>query len=1370
MPVEKSEGSAVRISRQPARDSDKDDHAVDDLSSVPSVARSPEDEGAPLSWFQERMWVHHERDPENTNYNLPLMLLVEGNLDVSALELSLSEIAARHESLRTYYDQTEDGEPVQFIAPPQRMRLPRISVDRNQMLEHLERHLEHRFDLRRGPIFVASLLRLADDRHLLLFNVHHIAADAWSLKAIFLSELQEAYAAFSRGERPALPQLPVQYKDYSRSQRALDVSIHLDYWRRALKGYEDSLELPTEHTRQAKACTTSKTFVYQYPSEFARNLDQLSRRHGCTLFMSLLAALGVTLGRYTNRDDLCIGTTTSNRTDVELEPLIGFFINILPLRLRIDEQSSVGDLLKAVRAQTLSAFEHAVPFEQILQVADCARRGSTNPLVPIIMRHQNFPQALLGTQLPGGVKFGPYPDPNESDAAVNQVLEREHVPARCEIEFSYSGDADELEVEVVYASDLYDRQAIERMLAHHQQVLEGMFGDASRRVADLPLLREVDVHKLLEQYNRAPLTPAPALSFVQRFDAHVERTPNAVACWDARGAWSYLELAKHANQMAHALTARGIKPGDLVAVCMQRGGPLLATLLGVWKAGAAYVPLDPAYPKIYLRQILDDAHPSAVVCKAEHQALLELDAVCCVNPEQVWDAGSKYPNTPPELNTSGEALAYVMYTSGSTGKPKGVRVPHRQLDNWLSALETRLPFETGEVVGQKTTFVFAVAVKELFAGLLNGCPQVFIDNDTVRDAAAFVTALAEHRVSRLNIGPSHLASVIEHLRSSGRRLPALRVCITAGEPLPKELVLAFRRLFPDARLLNNYGCTELNDIAYYDTASFDGERDFVPIGTPIANTKVYVLDRQGRLVPEGVAGELHVASVGIPEGYHGLDALTAERFIANPFGEEPSDRLYNTGDVVRHLPDGTLDFIGRWDFQVKVRGFRVDVRQVESVLGDFDGIGARAVVGKGDRLLAFYTTKPAATVELAKLRPFLECRLPAYMVPDAFILLDAMPQLPNGKLNRRALLNTQGQLQQSVAYEPPESLTEITLAEIWSYVIDVPAERIGRHTHFFDIGGHSLSAMRVLARIKDMFHVELGVSEIFEEPRLDAIAAAIDRAIASRPSQRVPRHSSVVRRAPKPQAGSGLLQDKVALVTGASRGVGFATALLLAEHGAKIAINYRDSEAQALRAKEQIEAAGGIADIFEADVTRAEDVATLVEAVYQRFEHVDVLVANAHINFRHRPFVEYEWADLERKVSDELKAVFYPCQAVAKDMLRRESGSIIAVSSSLSKRSNDAGFVAQSTAKAAVDAFVRALAAELGPGGVRVNTVAPGLTLTDAAIPMSPSVKAAIAARCPMRRNGLPEDMAGAVLFLASDLSQFMTGAYLPVDGGFTML
>ncbi|KAK3298746.1 uncharacterized protein B0H64DRAFT_422489 [Chaetomium fimeti] len=1081
-------------------------------------------DGSPLSWFQQRLWVHQERNPDDLSYNLPFMLLVRGGLNVLALERSVNAIAARHESLRTSYGVTGDGEPLQFVAQPGYVHLPALPF------------LEHRFDLRRGPIFITRLLRLPDAQHLLLLN------------AILRSELQSAYAAFCRAQEPELPRLT----------RASDMSGDLEYWSETLKGYEDSLELPTTYPRQRKSGTRGGGF----------KLERLSRENGSTMFI-----------RYADKDDLCIGTTTSNRPDVALEPLIGFFVNILP----------VADLLRAVRSQVLNAFEHPVPFERILQATSVAHRGSGQPLVPIVMRHQNFPEASLGAALP--------------DNADEAVLE---------IELSYAGGADGLAVEVVYAADLYDRAAIERLLAHHQNVLEGMFRDAGQRVLDLSLLRDSDVAELLKRSNFAPTVEVPPLSFVDRFDKQVQRSPEAVACWDGHGSWSYLDLSRRAHSVAHALAMRGTTPGDLVAVCLPRGGELLATLLGVWRAGAAYVPLDPAYPAAYSRQIIDDAGPSTVICDAKSQMLLDVDDSRCLRVEEITDSPGVYH----EQALHPDALAY----------PKGVR--------------RSLPFQPGEVV-----------VKEMFSGLLNGIPQVTIDDGTVRDV-----------------------------------------------PLSKAQVLGFRDAFPDARLFNNYGCTEVNDVTYYDTAAFDGAADFVPIGTPIANTKVYVLDRHGRLVPDGVPGELHVASV----------------------------------------------------------------------MGDYEGITAGAVVARGDRLAAFYTSAPDQAVQMAELRAFLQDRLPEYMVPDTFVLLDAMPQLPNGKLNRRALLETEGEPQQTGGkYEAPASATERTLAGIWGVVVNMPAARIGRQTHFFEIGGHSLSAMRVLARIKDTFRVELGLSELFSAPRLESIAAVIDSRIGHRPSSSGELPSAT--RAPRPARGFGLLHDKVALVTGGSRGIGLSTALLLAEQGAKVAINYRDSKAQALSVKEMIEADGGTAEVFGADVTRADEVAAMVAAVQAQFGRIDVLVVNAHIHFRHRPFLEYEWADLEQKVSDELKAVFHPCRAVAPGMVSRGSGSIITLSSTLSKRSNG-GFLAQSTAKAAVDALVRSLAAELGPHGVRANTVAPGVTLTDAAVPMAPHVKESVAAICPMRRNGLPEDMAGAVLFLASDLSRFMTGTYLPVDGGFTTL
>jgi NAD(P)-dependent dehydrogenase (short-subunit alcohol dehydrogenase family)/acyl carrier protein len=549
------------------------------------------------------------------------------------------------------------------------------------------------------------------------------------------------------------------------------------------------------------------------------------------------------------------------------------------------------------------------------------------------------------------------------------------------------------------------------------------------------------------------------------------------------------------------------------------------------------------------------------------------------------------------------------------------------------------------------------------------------------------------------------------------------------------------------------------------------------------------------MVPEGVAGELHVATLGMSDGYHGRPDLTEERYLLNRFVDAPRSapapyrRLYNTGDVVRRLTDGNLDYIGRWDLQVKVRGFRVDVRHVEKVLGDYPGIGLRAVVGEGERLVAFYVLRPNEQVELAALRDFLRARLPSYMVPDAFVSLEDLPRLPNGKLNRRALVVSERELQQSDAYVAAETDTEKTLAKIWADVLEVRVEAIGRSSHFFEMGGHSLAATRIVARVKDAFRVELPLSVIFEQPLLSGLAQHI---AASCPDQETPPSAAEKRSAAKPSSAqkqwaltleapesmpvqaaplfeNRLLENKVALVTGASRGIGEAIALLLARSGARVAINFRESERRAGELKALIEAEGGTAIAVQADVTRAEDVRRLKAEVRRSLGPIDVLVANASIGFKKRAFVDYDFSDLEHKVSAELKAVFYPCQAVVPDMLERRGGSIIAISSTLSKHASG-GFAAQSSAKAALDAFVRSLAVELGPEGIRVNTVAPGVTLTDAAANMPQAHKTATAAQAPLGRNGTANDMAGTVLFLASDLSRFMTGCYLPVDGGITML
>ncbi len=1319
-------------------------------------------DGTSLSWFQERLWILNQKNPHDTSYNIPVTFLIEGALDVAALAKSLGAIIQRHENLRARFVAAPGEAPAQLVSPPEEFDLPVVVATADQVSSHVAQVAEHRFDLARGPVVISKLLRLAADRHLLLVNVHHIVADGWSIEGIFFFELQKLYQAFCEGRTPDLDPLPIQYADFSVWQRKQDISAHIAYWRDGLDDYEGALELPTDYLRRPTSCETSAAFVHRYDAEFSAALDRFSQQHNATLFMSLLAGVSIVAGRYTSKSDVCIGTTTSGRPLPELEGLIGFFINILPLRLRMSDTLTVREYMAEVRKVAVAGFEHqAVPFERILQSLGIAQGGKGAALVPLVIRHQNFPHTRMDKAMPGGVRFSAY-TPESTDGDSRTI---KNAQARCEVELSYTGNRERLEVEVVYAADLYRKATVERLLAHLEHVMRAMFEDDSRKLADLSMLTPEEVHHICVDSPSLPGSSRQA-TFVERFDEQVRRTPEKLACTDRHGPLTYKALASRTNRLAHALLARGVGPGDVVGICLERGAPVLSSFLAVWKAGAAYVPLDPAYPESYLGQIIADAAPKLLIGTSATLDRLGIEPTRRFALDAVADALASLPETAPKSVADPGALAYIMYTSGSTGLPKGARVLHRQLVNWLGSIEANWPFEAGDVVGQKTTIAFAPSVKELFACLLNGTPQVFIDAAVVQDTPEFVATLARHQITRINMVPSHLDSVLKYLDRSQTTLPALRMCITAGEPLTAEIVTTFRILLPHARLINNYGCTELNDICYYDTADFESSEGFVPVGRPIQKTRLYILDRDKRLVPEGVAGELHVATVGIPEGYHNLPELNAVQFVPNTFEDSIGDRLFNTGDVVKRLPDGNIEYIGRWDFQVKIRGQRVDVRHVEKILGEFPGIGVRAVVGDGNQLIAYYVPS-GQDLDAGKLRQFLLARLPSYMVPASLIAVKAMPKLPNGKLDRRALKPEMGQRQQSNAYEAPISDLERNIAAIWSQVLGVSNEEIGRGSHFFEIGGDSLAAARVAGYFKEKLGLDVAMSQIFELPKLADLAECLSNGQENNPvldGLETPRPT-----ANEAAPGGGLLRGKVVLITGASRGIGSATARLMASHGAKVAINYVSNQVRASRVKELIESEGGVAELFQADVTDPAQIDRMVADVRAKLGKIDVLISNAAIGFKMRSFVDYEWEDFQRKLDGELKSIFYLCKAVVPDMIERGGGSIVAVSSSMSRTWGN-GFIAHSTAKSALDSFVRSLACELGPEGIRVNTVAPGLILTDATANLSPNTKDAASARCPLRRNGLPRDVAGALLFLASDLSQFMTGTYTPVDGGFTML
>lgn len=1322
----------------------------------------------PLSWFQERMWLLNRKNPLDLSYDIPVIFLLEGEINISALNSSITGILERHETLRARFVVNKHGKPVQVITPNQPFSLNIIDVQEAEVPHYIEENMRYVFDLEKGPLLVGRLLRISRKRHLLLLNVHHIAADGWSVESILFSELQENYEAFASGTIPLMKALPVQYTDFAHWQRNIDVSENISFWQKHLEGYEASLELPTDFLRTPRSGSTSGRLEHTYSPEFSQALDKFAQKHGCTMFMSLLAGFALTVNRYTGKDDLCIGTTTSGRIFPEIEKLIGFFINILPLRITLDEDMSVSKLMSSIRSTALAGYDNQiVPYEQLIYSSIVKRSDTTSTMVPLVIRHQNFPRTNLEKLLPGGVKFGSYPGYEGYRTATGK-----NAIARCEVELSYTGDRNKLEVEVIYASDLYRAETIQQLLKHHEQLLVEMMTNSQCRISELTMLTDSDRRRLYIDFNQTKREIDFDNNFIARWDEQVQKSPDSIACYDSFGSWCYRDVASASNTLALTLTSRGVGPGDIIGICMERGAPLLSALFAIWRSGAAYVPLDPAYPENYLKQITTDAQPKLIIGTREHLTKMGFDeAICCIIDSRLpqlpitTTVPSKAPITP-------DSLAYLMYTSGSTGIPKGARVPHRQLTNWLSGLETNYPFTPDEVIAQKTTIAFAVSVKEIFAGLLNGCATVFIDTESVKDPVLFVDALRKYKATRVNLVPSHMMAVLAYMKKEHIELPSLRLCTTAGEPLTAEMIMLCRSVLPHIRLINNYGCTELNDICYYDTTGFDAsQQGFAPVGRPIQNTQLYVLDRLARPVPLGVPGEVHVATAGMALGYHNLDEFNKERFIQNPFSKEYGGILYNTGDVVRYLPDGNLEFLGRWDFQVKIRGFRVDVRHVEKVMGEFEGMGVRAVVGENGQLNAFYVQQPGTTINIGSLREFLQQKLPPYMIPTAFVALNEMPKLPNGKLNRRALKVSTGTIQQSDTYEAPSTDIEKKLAELWSEVLEIPEDRVGKRSHFFELGGHSLSATRLIARVKEQLGVEVGLSMVFEHPQLNDLALNLSSTtkIQDKDDDTIIITSQIKNSKRRQSSPPGLLENKVILVTGGSRGIGRSAVRLLASHGASVAINYLKSSEQAMAVKEIIDEDGGVSEIFQGDTTDPAQVNKLVANVRNRFGKIDVLVNNAAIGFTVAPFLQCNWEDFERKLSNELKSIFLLSQAVVPDMIEQKNGSIIAVSSTMSKIVQP-GYCAHGAAKAALDSFVRSLANELGPEGVRVNTVAPGLTITDATAPMAAHIKETAATRCPLRRNGLPRDVAGAILFLASDLSQFMTGTYLPVDGGYAML
>jgi amino acid adenylation domain-containing protein len=1044
----------------------------EERAELPAIGRADPAERLALSFAQQRLWFLEEMGRAGAAYHVPLRLRLRGVLDREALGRALDRIVERHEALRTVF-QAVDGQPRQRVVLESRFALADADLRGHPAAEaELARAMDEEagapFDLERGPLARGRLVRMAEDEHVLLVTLHHIVSDGWSM-GVLTAELSALYAAFRRGEPDPLPPLPVQYADYAAWQRRWVEGEVLrrqaDYWKETLAGAPELLELPADRPRPPRQDHDGAFAGLELDEELTAGLRELGRRHGTTLFMTLLAGWAAVLGRLSGQDDVVIGTPTANRGRGEIEGLIGFFVNTLALRVDLAGEPTVAELLERVKTRALEAQQHQdIPFEQVVELARPARSMAHTPLFQVLFALQNAPGGSL--ELPG-LELVPVDAPARAAAKFDLTL-------------SLSEAGGRIVGGVTYATALFEHATVERWLGYLRAVLAAMAADGLQAVARLPMLPEAERRNVVEEWNRTA-APYPADAVHVLFEAQAERTPDGVAIVSGGRALTYAELNARANRLAHRLLERGVARGARVAVLVPRSPELVVAELAVLKAGAAYVPIDPSFPAERIAFMVADSGAAAVLALSGAglpdlpAGRIDVDAV---------DGGS---TEDPRLPVEAEAAAYVMYTSGSTGTPKGVVVPHRAI--------ARLVFNNGYVeFGPEHRVAFAAnpafdaTTMEVWGPLLTGGRVVVIPQPVLLDPDAFARVLGEEEVTTLFLTTAvfnHYAQVIPGA------LAGLRHLLTGGEAADPA---SFARVLAEGgpvSLVHCYGPTETTTFAITHPVREvpEGARG-IPLGRPIGNTRVYILDSRGEPVPVGVAGEIHVGGDGVALGYLDRPELTAERFVADPFA---GGRMYRTGDLGRWLPDGTVEFVGRGDFQVKIRGFRIEPGEIEARLLAHPEVREAVVLAREDapgdrRLVAYYVADEA--LEIDGLRGELARHLPEYMVPAAYVWLEGLPLTPNGKVDRGALPAPEGGAFAARAYEAPVGETEEALAEIWAEVLKV--ERVGRHDHFFDLGGHSLLAVQVVSRANRLLGVEMALDDLFLHPVLAELASAVD--------------------------------------------------------------------------------------------------------------------------------------------------------------------------------------------------------------------------------------------------------------------------------------
>lgn len=1047
------------------------------LGSTPTLDRSKPPLGASseLSLAQERIWVLERMAPGSAVYNLPLAFRFEGPLHPEALEWGLAELVRRHEALRATFPAVEDR-PVQLVRDhdDEARILAEVDVPDGDeparmgwVMRACEEESRRPFDLARGPLMRGVLFRLSASSHVLIVLTHHIIFDGWSV-GVFTSELAGLYASFLEGRPSPLPGLPMAPSEVHRRQRqrlggeAKEKLV--SYWRKKLEGCPRRLALPTDHRPPDERKSPGARYPIELDEGLTSSLKALGRGEGTTLFTTLQAALLVLLHRYTGSEDLLICTPTAGRDRVETRPLIGFFVNLLVLRTDLSGRPTFRELLDRVRRTTFEAYAHQeLPFHELIGSLNPERGPTTGtPLIQVMLALQNYPMP-----------------PAEFPGLASELLDVHTGTAKFDLTLELQERGGRLVGWFEYDRELFEVGTIARMAGHLLMVLGGAVADPDLHLSELPLLTRPERRQLLGDWNGHEAEIPHDRCLHHLFEEQVERTPEGVALVFEGEELTFGGLNSRANRLAHQLRAMGVGPDMLVAICAERSPEMVVGLLGILKAGGAYLPLDPEHPPERLASILADSRARILLSQSGLAGEWVGPGVRVLRLDADRPVVERHPSTNPEGEARPSNLAYCLYTSGSTGRPKGVALEHANAVAFLAWARLAFPGLGTDRVLFATSLGFDLSVFELFAPLVTGGTVLL-----VRDALALIGSHAEPTL--INTVPS----VIEVLADSNAIPESVRTINLAGEPLRRELVARLRAIAPRARVYNLYGPTECTTYSTY--GEVDG-RSRVGVGRPVLNTQVYILDDRLEPVPIGIGGEIYIAGAGVARGYWGRPELTAERFVPNPFGA-PGGRMYRTGDLGRYLPDGSIEFLGRIDHQVKIRGCRIELGEVESSLLRREGVAKAVVVAcedpAGGRRLVAYVVAVGTTATEPALRSALRASLPDYMIPSAFVFLDELPLTRNGKVDRKALpVPGAAEDRRGAEYVAPRSPLEGALAEIVGEVLKL--DRVGAHDDFFSLGGHSLLMIRLVGQIRRDLGVSLPLNVVFRAPTVAQLASAL---------------------------------------------------------------------------------------------------------------------------------------------------------------------------------------------------------------------------------------------------------------------------------------